>query len=168
MFFKKSSPSDTFLKRLSPIYGEVAGIIKEIDGPFVKLYEAGIFVASIATLKIISLNVENADELADEFNSKWLDYICGSYEVNGKSPDKNLLISRLQEKYPIYSELFLKVVDPQNDDEKRHNASVQLTWELFTNCTDKKAPDSPHFTNLVLCSGHIVKSALDVFEKIKK
>lgn len=168
MFFKKSSLSDTFLKNLSPIYGEVAGIIKEIDGPFVKLYEAGIFVASIATLKIISLDVKNAEKLADEFSNKWFDYICGSYEVDGENLDKNILISRLQEKYPIYSELFLKAIDPQNDDEKRHNTSVQLTWELFTNCTDKKVPDPPHFINLVHCSGYITKSALDVFGKIKK
>ncbi len=168
MFFKQSSLSGVFLKNLSPFYGEVAGIIKEIDGPFTKLYEAGIFVASIATLKIISLDVENSRKLADEFNSKWLDYICDSYEVNGERPDKNILVSRLQEKYPVYCDLFLKVVDAQKDSEKVHNASVQLTWELFTNCTDKKTPDSPGFLKLVLYSGQILKSAFNIFEKIKK
>jgi len=166
MFFKKSSKSDIFLKELSPIYGEVAGIVKEIDGHFVKLYEAAIFVASIATLKIISLDVEDPEKLADEFNSKWLDYVCASYEVDGEKPDKNILTKRLQEKYPVYSELFLKIVDPETDKEKMHDASVQLTWELFSNCTDKKAPEQ--FTNLVLCSGHITKVALSIFEKIKK
>jgi hypothetical protein len=166
MFFKKNSKSDIFLKELAPIYGEVAGIIKEIDGPFVKLYEAGIFVAAIATLKIISLDIDDSEKLADEFNNKWLDYVCSSYEVDGEQPDKNILIKRLQERYPVYSELFLKVIDPKIDKEKIHDASVQLTWELFSNCADKKAPDQ--FTNLVLCSGHITKEALNIFEKIKK
>lgn len=166
MFFTKKSLSDTFLKKLSPIYGDTVAVIQQIDGPFVKLYEVGIFIASIASLKIISLDIENSEKLADEFNSKWLNYICESYKVNGENPDKKVLVSRLQEKYPIYSELFLKVIDPENNEEKIHNAAVQLTWELFTNCTGKKAPDSAHFVNLTLCSSDIVKSALTIFKTL--
>jgi len=79
LFFKKRPLAEIFLEKLEPIYGEVAGVVKEIDGLYLKIYEAGIFVASIATLKILSLDVERPYELADEFNDKWLDFICGKW-----------------------------------------------------------------------------------------
>ena len=81
MFFKKKSLSDIFLKELSPLYVDVIGDITGIDGAFSKLYEAGVFVAAIANLKILSLEINNPHELLNEFNTKWINYICNSYSM---------------------------------------------------------------------------------------
>lgn len=154
---------DNYVKELSPFYEEIIALITSLDESVEQfnVSEIGFFVASVATLKLLSQKNEN---LVDEFNSMWLDYICKYYEKElGKKIEKRTLVFELQKKYPIYSKLFLDIFDKKNN-EKVHNASVQLIWELFTNTTGKKAPDS--FLNLELNSGHVLKSALGIFGKI--
>lgn len=86
---------------LRPYYAKIAALVSEIDGPFVNLFEAGIFVASIATLKILSFRKVDSQKFADEFNVRWINYLVDSYEVGGESLAKNHLVSRLQEKFHI-------------------------------------------------------------------
>jgi len=154
---------DKYIEEISAFHEEIVALITSIDESVEQfnISEIGFFVASIATLKLLA---EKDKALADVFNSKWLDYVCKYYEKElGKKIEKKTLVSELQKKYPVYSKLFMDIIDRKNDNEKAHNASVQLTWELFTNVTDKKVPDQ--FLNLVLSSNQVLKSALGIFSK---
>jgi len=151
---------------LRPYYAKIAALVSEIDGSFVNLFEAGIFVASIATLKILSFRKVDSQKFADEFNVRWINYLVDSYEVGGESLAKNHLVSRLQEKFHIYGDLFIKTLD-SSDAEKSHNNSVQLMWELFSNCTEKKKPDTnANFLNLVMASDQLVFICGNIFNDI--
>lgn len=165
IFAKKQVLSDIFVKEVSPIYTDLAELIKDIDGFIINVYEAGIFIASIASLKIISLDVEYPEKLADEFNDKWLNYIRDSYKVNDEKPDKNLLISRLQRDSQLYGGFFLDIISPTTDEKKKYDVTVALAWTLFQNCTGKKAPIS--FSKFLLYTAPIKRCAISVFEKIK-
>jgi hypothetical protein len=174
MLFKKRPLSDIFVKDLSPIYGDITKVIINIDGFITDIHEVGIFIASIATLKIISLEVENPEKLADEFKSKWIDYIYNTYKVENQElgeekPDKEFAIFLLQDRFEAisgpYIELFLKAIDISNGEKKMYDATVLLAMILFTNCTEKQTPTN--FSGFLLLTVDIKKSALNILEKIK-
>lgn len=114
--FKKQSSPEELIDILRPHYAQVVSLVNAIDGPFSKLYEAGIFVSSVATAKILTFQKVDPPAFADEFNAKWISYLVGSYSVDGVSPSKNVVVSRLQEKFPVYRELFFKTIDPSRND----------------------------------------------------
>ena len=154
--FKKTASPKALVESLRPHYWEVVSLVNAIDGPFVNLYEAGIFVSTVATSKILTFQKVDPPAFADEFNAMWVSYLIGSYSVDRVSPSKSVVVSRLQEKFPIYRELFLKTIDPSRR-EKAHDNAVQIMWELFSNCTGKQKPDGEgNFINLVVASGQLV------------
>src|SRR5690606_24132226 len=128
------------IDKLRPHYAQVVSLVNAIDGPFSKLYEAGIFVSSVATSKILTFQKVDPPVFADEFNAEWVSYLVGSYSVDGVSPSKNVVVSQLQEKFPLYRELFFQTIDPSHK-EKAYNNRVQLMWKLFSNCTEKQKPE---------------------------
>jgi hypothetical protein len=141
-FFKGAAPSPNVLvDALRPHYGRTVASINSIDGPFPNLFEAGIFISSVATTKILTFKKSHSETFAEQFNNRWVDYLIGSYSVDGIAPEKKTVISRLQEKYPVYRDLLLKTID-SSQRAKAHDNAVQLTWELFSNCTGKAKPDS--------------------------
>ena len=165
LFKKKPSPEE-LVDRLRPHYAQVVSLVNAIDGPFVNLYEAGIFVSSVATSKILTFQKVDPQAYADEFNAMWVSYLVGSYSVDGISPSKNLVVSRLQEKFPIYCELFFKTIDPSRND-KAHDNGVQLMWELFSNCTGKQKPEGEgNFINLVIASGQLVGIGASILKDV--
>ena len=111
LFKKKPSPEE-LVDRLRPHYAQVVSLVNAIDGPFINLYEAGIFVSSVATSKILTFQKIDPPTFADEFNALWVGHLIGSYSVDGASPSRNVVVSRLQENFPIYRELFFKTIDP--------------------------------------------------------
>lgn len=69
LFKKKPSPTE-LVESLRPHYAEVVSLVNAIDGPFVNLYEAGIFVATVATSKILTFQKVDPPASADEFNAR--------------------------------------------------------------------------------------------------
>lgn len=165
LFKKKTSPKE-LVENLRPHYAEVVALVNAIDGPFVNLYEAGIFVSAVATSKILTFQKVDPPAFADEFNAMWVSYFIGSYSVDGESPSKKIVVSRLQEKFPIYRELFFKTIDPSRK-EKAHDNGVQLMWELFSNCTGKQKPEGEgNFINLVVASGQLVVIGASILKEV--
>jgi hypothetical protein len=164
LFTKKPSPKK-LADSLRPHYAKVVSLVSAIDGPFVNLYEAGIFVASVATAKILTFKKIDPPVFADEFNSMWVSYLVGSYSVSGESPSKSVIVSRLQEKFPIYRELFFKTIDSRLK-EKAHDNGVQLMWELFSNCTGKQRPED--FLSLVVASGELVAIGASILRDVQE
>jgi hypothetical protein len=153
--FKRKPTADALVERLRPAYAEVSRAMVSVEGPFLDLYECGVFVACVATLKILTFKTVDPTAFADTFNAKWVDYLVSSYMVDGRPPDKRQIIARLQEKYPHYRSLvvdLLNVISSRNT-EALDKASVQLAWELFANCTRRPRPDGGAFLNLVVASG---------------
>lgn len=54
--FRQKNTADEFVNCLRGHYGDTIELITQLDEPFQPLYEAGLFVASIAILKILALN----------------------------------------------------------------------------------------------------------------
>lgn len=162
LFKKKTSPEE-FIDRLRPHYAQVVSLVTAIDGPFSKLYEAGIFVSALATSKILTFQKVDPPAFADEFNAMWVSYLIGSYSVDGVSPSKNAVVSRLQEKFPVYRELFFKTIDSSHKD-KAHDNAVQLIWELFSNCTEKQKPED--FIKLVGASSELIGIGLGILKDV--
>lgn len=73
--FKKQSPPEELVDKLRPHYAQVVSLVNTIDGPFSKLYEAGIFVSSVATSKILTFQKVDPPAFADEFNAMWVKYL---------------------------------------------------------------------------------------------
>ena len=166
--FSKYVTADELVVRLRQPFAEVCGIVASIDGPFVKIYEAGVFVASVATVKILASRKDRPDRFADEFNRMWVREVIGCYRVNGVAPSCDVAITRLQETFPVYRDLLFKVVDAAPG-EKKHNAAVQLMWELFTNCTGRSQPEREGgFITLVAVSGELVRISADVQKAVGK
>ena len=166
--FKKKSSAKEFVQRLRPHYAEVVSLVNSIDGPFVNIYEAGIFVATLASIKILTFKKVEPVAFADEFNHIWISYLIDSYSVDGENPSKHLVLSRLQEKFPIYRELFCETLNYDNNEET-HDSAVQLMWELFSNCTGKQRPTSEFgFINLVGASGPLVIIGVNVLKDIEE
>ena len=152
------------IDKLLDLFAGVAGIVAGVEEGFEDFYEASVFVGSIASMKIytsIEDDPERARNLTDGFNWKWY---SACKEVTDTMPEMQTYAERLREKYPVYSKLFLKVIDPGNDDEKRRNAAVQLAWELFTNCTGKERPDN--FLLLYAASAAIAEKSAEIFNTV--
>jgi len=165
LFKKKPSPKE-LVESLRPQYAATVSLVKAIDGPFVDLYEAGIFVSTIATSKILTFQKVDPPAFADEFNTLWVSYLIHSYSVDGTSPPKSAVVSRLQEKFPIYRELFFKTIDP-NRKEKAHDNAVQLIWELFSNCTGKQKPEGgSNFIRLMAAAGELVAIGVSILNEV--
>jgi len=164
--FKKQSPPEELVDKLRPHYAQVVSLVNTIDGPFSKLYEAGIFVSSVATSKILTFQKVDPPAFADEFNAEWVSYLVGSYSVDGVSPSKNVVVSQLQEKFPVYRELFFKTIDPSRK-EKAYDNGVQLMWKLFSNCTEKQKPEGEgNFIKLVVASSELVGIGLGILKDV--
>ena len=164
--FKEMPSPEKLVDKLRPYYAEVVSLVNSIDGTFVNLYEAGIFVSSLATLKILTFQKVDPPIFSDEFNVLWVNYLINSYSVDGTYPSKNVVMSRLQENVPIYRELFLKIIDP-NCKDKAHDNAVQLMWELFSNCTRKQKPEGEgSFIKLVAASSTLVAIGLNIFKDV--
>ncbi|SCZ86388.1 hypothetical protein [Nitrosomonas mobilis] len=166
--FKKQSPPEELVDKLRPHYAQVVSLVNTIDGPFSKLYEAGIFVSSVATSKILTFQKVDPPAFADEFNAMWVKYLIGSYSVDGKSPSKNVVVSRLQEEFPVYRELFFDTIDPSHK-EKAHDNAVTLMMVLFRNCTGKQSPEGKgNFLNLMLASSQLVGIGSRILKEINE
>lgn len=164
--FRKTPSAANLVERLRPHHAQVVSLVTAIDGPFINLYEAGIFVSSVATSKILSFKRVDPPEFADQFNSLWVSYLVGSYSVEGAELSRNVVVSRLQETFPIYRELFFKTIDPGLR-EKSHDNGVQLMWSLFSNCTGKQAPEGEgSFIELVAASGQLVMIGIDILKNV--
>jgi hypothetical protein len=165
LFNRKPSPKE-LVESLRPQYAEIVSLVKAVDGPFVNLYEAGIFVSAVANSKILTFQKVDPPAFADQFNAMWVNHLIGSYSVDGENPSKNVVVSRLQEKFPIYRELFFKTIDPRCK-EKAHDNGVQLMWELFSNCTGKQKPEGDgNFINLVVASGQLVVIGASILKEV--
>jgi hypothetical protein len=162
LFKKKPSPEE-LVDRLRLHYADVVSLVNVIDGPFVNLYEAGIFVSTVATSKILTFQKVDPPAFADEFNAMWVSYLIGSYSVDGEIPSKNVVVSRLQAEFPFYRKLFFKTIDPSRK-EKAHDNAVQLMWLLFSNCTGKQKPED--FIKLVLASGQLVVIGVSILKDV--
>lgn len=162
LFKKKPSPEE-LVDRLRPHYAQVVSLVIAIDGPFVNLYEAGIFVSTVATSKILTFQKVDPPAFADEFNALWVNYLISSYSINGISPSKNAVVSRLQESLPIYRELFFDTIDPSRKD-KAHDNAVLLMCELFNNCTGKQTHGN--FLNLMVSSSELVGIGLGILKDV--
>ena len=165
LFKKKPSPKE-LVDRLRSHCAEVVSLVNIIDGPFVNLYEAGIYVSAVATSKILTFTKIDPQVFADEFNALWVNYLIDSYSVDGEQTPKNVVVSRLQEKFPIYRELFLKTIDPSNK-EKSYDNGVQLMWELFSNCTGRQKPEGEgNFIKLMVASNKLVDISLNILKEV--
>lgn len=165
IFKKKPSPEE-FVERLRPRYSDVVSLVKAIDGPFIDLYEAGIFISSVATSKILTFKKVHPPEFADEFNATWINYLISSYSVNGENPSREVVAARLQEKFNVYRELFFNTIDPSRKS-KAHDSGVQLMWELFSNCTGKQKPEGEGgFVYLVAASSELVAIGTHVLKDV--
>ena len=158
--FDHSKPTKRIVEVLTPYYEEILLMVKNIDGQVKHHYEIGIYIASIATIEILSFKTNDPEKLADEFNTKWVDYIS-----NKENIDKAVLTKRLQENYPKYRELFLRTLEAQNDKEKLHNKSVQLIWELYSNATDTESPKN--FLGLTISANKLTSLSIDCMNKLK-
>ncbi len=165
LFNRKLSP-DRLIQQLQDPYSEIIAVINWIDGPFVNLYECGIFVSAIVTSKILTFQSVDPPAFADRFNVSWVEYIVNSYDVDGIAPSKKEVIGQLQEKFSVYRKLFFDTIDESNKD-KLHDNAVQLTWELFSNCTGKRKPERKEgFINLTLASSEIVSIGLKILNTV--
>jgi hypothetical protein len=129
-----------------------------IDGPFANLYECGVFIASVATADIIHSSHPNRQELADAFNLAWVRYLSSSYKVDGAPPTQQVVVASLQKRWRDYEEL-LRACLSAPEGEARTEATVQLAWDLFTNCTGKAKPQGL-FLNLVGSSPKVLEIAI--------
>ncbi len=68
--FEKKSSTEDLVDKLRPRYAEVVSLVKAIDGPFANLFEAGIFVSTVATSKILTFQKVDPTAFADEFNAR--------------------------------------------------------------------------------------------------
>jgi len=154
------SPNDIVIK-LDKYRTELVSLMDTIDGPINNHLEIGIFIASIATMQILNLKVNDPPKFADSFNMHWINDTMKAFPSSGIT--KDILIKRLQDMFPIYCGLvdeWLKA----GETEQRHNIGVQLTWELFSNCTKKTEP--AHFIKLVLASGGLMGITINISREI--
>ncbi|MFQ5630851.1 MAG: hypothetical protein ACE5I1_18935 [bacterium] len=159
--------ADKIVEIAEPFYADSIGLVVAIDGQFTNIYEVGIYIASIVTLKMLSYDVEDPVALSDEFNLKWINYVASSYSIDGKHPNKKQIADRLQEKFPTYRELFLRAIEPDKSKDEYEKASVQLMWELFSNSTGKEKPESKNgFIKLVAASGQLLELSIKLFKKL--
>lgn len=163
LFNKKSSPED-IVDILRPRYAQVVSLVNTINGQFPKPYEAGIFVATVATSKILTFQKVDPPAYADKFNVMWVNYLIGSYSIDGISPSKSAVLSRLQDNFPIYRKLFFDAVDPSLKDEAQ-NTSLVLMCNLFSNCTGKK-PEEIDFLKLMFASSELIGIGLDILKDV--
>lgn len=162
LFKRKNLPGD-FVSLLRRHYGDTVELITQLDEPFQPLYEAGLFVASIATVKILGFENKGDITLADEFNEKWLEYLAlNPHEA--VQPTVTELRDKLQTRFPVYRDLFLKILNEENN--STSNSPVQLIWELFTNCTHKEKPNN--FIDLMAGAPVLIEIALAITNDIKK
>jgi hypothetical protein len=159
LFRMAPTPHD-LVDRLRSPFSDTVALVSAIDGPFTNLYEPGVFVASVATAKILTFKKVDPPAFADQFNAAWVDFLINSYAVDGTRPSKTTVVERLQEKFPVYREFFLKTIDPDRQD-KAHDNAVQVIWELFSNCTGKQKPEREGgFLNLVVASNELIAIGL--------
>lgn len=150
-----------------PFYADSIGLVVAIDGQFTNIYKVGIYVASIVTLKIHTYTIEDPVALSDDFNIEWFNYIASSYSIDGMHPNKKQIVDRLQEKFSIYRELFLRAIEPDKSKDEYEKASVQLMWELFSNSTGKEKPESKNgFIKLVAASGQLLELSIKLYKKV--
>lgn len=165
--FKKKPSAADFVEKLRPRYAEVFTIANTIDGRFSDLYQAGIFVSTIATSKILTFKKVNPPEFADEFNELWLNYLVGSYSVNGVSPDKDDVRLHMQSKFPVYRELFFGAINTKIPEKDRDTNQICLMSELFSNCTGKQLSEVPgSYFKVMSASGPLVNIGLTIFNDI--
>lgn len=162
--FKKAITAQQIVLNLGSFYTDIIEVVEWVEkSPFDDIHEAGIYVASIATTKILSLKNNSSFLLADEFNLLWLEYLHQNpHQKNCPTIDQ--LTKELQERYPVYRDMFFTVIDPSNK-EKASDKAVQLMWELFSNCTKKKHPEK--FIKLMSASSILIEISLEIYEKIK-
>jgi len=140
---------NSVIEALKGRYRQAVGLVSSVEGRFANAWEAGIFVSSVATTKILSLKAADPPAVADNFNAQWLQYLLANPLGNGAPAPKSSIVKRMQEKFPVYRKLFLNAIDPSQKD-KASDHAVQLMWELFTNCTGKPKPDDEgNFVKLV-------------------
>jgi hypothetical protein len=159
MFFKKKVLSEIFIKKLTLLHSELLGVAREINNKS-KEHEVGIFIASIATLKILTLEVEDPRKLADEFITKWINYLV----TQEKGLDAQQALTRLQQVFPIYREIFLGVIDPKASIEAKNTMSTELARQLMVNCGSS---DSGMFLKIMMYSPQITLIGVTTFKEIQ-
>ncbi len=159
---------DSLVNRLKDSYRQVFGLVCSVEGRFPNAWEAGIFVSSVATTKILSFEKVDPPIFADKLNAKWVQHLMSNPITIGTPPSRKEIVLRMQEKFPVYRKLFLNAIDPARAD-KASDDAVQLMWELFTNCTGKRKPDdNANFVKLVLASGDLVSVGLEILADIRE
>ncbi len=79
-----------------------------------------------------------------------------------------MIVKKLQERYPVYRDMFLnflKRVENKGKDDKSSDSAIQFTWELFSNVTKKQKPEQ--FINLVMATPHVMSITADIYDSIK-
>lgn len=159
---------DSLIDGLKDSYKQVFSLVCSVEGRFPNAWEAGIFVSSVATTRILSLQKPDPPAIADKLNAKWAQHLMTNPITIGTPPSKKEIALRMQEKFPVYRKLFLNAIDPARTD-KASDDAVQLMWELFTNCTGKRKPDDDaNFVKLVLASGDLVSVGRDILADIRE
>jgi len=164
--FKKKTAPEKLIDSLGPHYTQVVSLVNAMNGPFVNHYEAGIFVAAVATSKILTFQKVDPPSFANEFNNLWVNYLVGSCSVDGARPSKDDVWTRLQEKFPIYREIFCDTID-QNLKEKASVTRLCLMSELYRNCTGKqKQEGGGKFLHLTDASVQLVAIGLSIIKEV--
>lgn len=156
---------DNIVATLAPFHKDVIDIVNYINGPFEKLYEAGIFVSSIATLKILSFKKYAPIDISEEFNDIWLHRLLLNPNEKNK-PKMEALIARLHEVFPIYREYFFEITEKGKKDNLQQDALIALMCELVRNCTDKEKPED--FIKLMATSGLLFEIILEIFQAVQE
>jgi len=125
-----------------------------------------VIVAIIASFNIINLQIENPEEVSDDFCDKWINYLRKTCTIDDRSLNRNILVERLQEKFPVYCELYSKAINPKTDDKERSVILELLTMELFRNCTDKKKPKN--FFKLCVSAWSVFEQSVGIYKIIKE
>ena len=107
---------------------------------------------------IIQSGRDDAETLADAFNSAWISYIVGSYiRRDGAPPDREAIVQAFQGHWKGYAGLYHACAEA-HDDKARFDAGMQLAWEIFSNCSGKTHPErSESFVTMATTVGLFIK-----------
>lgn len=162
--FKKAQPptpqviADQVFSKVRPFYRDVLDLVEHIDGPFPRLWEAGLFAGAIAAAKIEQYPRPDADEICGEFCLLWLGFLTMNPNDTSKPTDDEVS-ERFWDKFPVYKALFESALS--NKDLSK-NPEFQLLWELFTNCTDKAKPAD--FLKLTAATGVLAEVLVEILQ----
>lgn len=173
-FLKKKQPPPVDFRAKALVfavrlyYKDVLDIVEYVEGPFPRLHEAGIYVGAatqFALKRLGALGVPDTEEISTLFAQQWLIYL----EVNPNekpSPTREVLSARFNSKAPVYQMLQEEIITAIAQDDDVSKPSMQLMWELFTNCTDIESPNN--FLRLTNSSGVLIEVTSELMSTVRK